>query len=204
MNLLIKKVCRNKEDNMKRMFLVLLLIIGSFIHAQTQNMAIPINISYFGETITHPGIEIGYENTFYNGFNISISIGTYVHQRNHTGLFINGGINWRHTFPVGYSPEIGIGLGFLNTWAHGGSTYIVDDDGNVSINRSGRSHFMPSIKLGLLGWDLRQRTNIPMRINTDIIIFGQYPFNNYILPHVALKLGATYYFELRQNESMEY
>jgi hypothetical protein len=180
----------------RKIFVFLLIFIGSFVFAQE----IPINFSYFGEMVTRPGIEIGYEYNFYKGFNLTGSVGTYVHQRNHTGLFLNGGLNWRHTFPIGYSMEFGIGLGYLHTWVHGGSIYVVDNNGNVSTKtKIGQPHFMPSVKLGLLGWDLREITNIPMRINTDLIIFGRYPFNNYIMPHAALKVGATYFFSLKQN-----
>ena len=154
-----------------------------------------INISYFGETFFRPGIAIGYENTFFKGFNFTVSIGTYVHQRNHTGLFLNGGLNWRHTFPIGYSMEFGIGLGYLHTWPHGGTIYTVNDTGDVSVKKNyGLPHFMPSVKLGLLGWDFRKKTNIPLRLNSDIIIFGQLPYNSYILPHIALNIGGTYYF----------
>jgi hypothetical protein len=180
--------------------LVVLLFMGHLLYAQENDRVIPINVSYLGETITHPGLVVGYENSFYKGFNVTVSIGTYVHQRNHTGLFLNGGLNWRHTFPIGYSPEIGIGLGYLHTWAHGGPVYVVDDGGSVSTKSTGRGHFMPSVKLGILGWDLRKKTDIPMRVNTDIVIFGQYPFNNYMMPHAALKVGATYYFDQKQKE----
>ena len=144
--------------------------------------------------------EIGYENNFFRGFNFTLSIGTYVHQRNHTGLFLSGGLNWRYTFSSGYSPEIGIGLGYLHTWAHGGPVYVFDDGGNVSVKRTAQPNFMPSVKLGFFGWDLRQKTNIPMRINADIVVFGRYPYNNYMLPHAALKIGATYHFEFRQTD----
>jgi len=186
---------------MKKFLTIIFLAITYIANAQENNRVIPVNFSYFGETILHPGIEIGYENTFYKGFNYTASIGTYIHQRNHVGLFLSGGLNWRHTFSFGYSPEIGLGLGYLHTWEHGGSTYKVDDDGNVSIKQKyGHPHFMPSIKLGVFGWDLREKTNIPMRINADAIAFGQYPFNNYILPNVALKVGVTYYFKLKQKE----
>jgi len=185
---------------MKKIFVLLLILIVHNIYAQENSRIIPINFSYFGETIIRPGFEIGYEHAFYKGFNFTASIGGYVHQRNHIGLFINGGVNWRHTFYSGYSPEIGIGVGYLHTWAHGGNTYLVDDDGNVSIKRSGRPHFMPSIKFGVFGWDLRRKTNTPMRINLDAVLFGQYPYNNYIMPHVALKIGFTYYFKLNNNK----
>jgi len=177
-------------------FTFLFLIIHS-VYGQNENV-IPINISYFGETITHPGIEIGYENNFFESFNFTVSLGMYTHQRNHTGLFLNTGINWRHTFPIGYSMEFGVGAGYLHTWEIGGDTYVVDDNENVSIKQQyGHPHFMPSIKLGLIGWDFREKTDIPLRINADIIIFGQLPFNSYIIPHAALKIGGTYYLSIR-------
>jgi len=176
-------------------FLLLIFLTGNTIYGQDNKRVLPINVSYFGDTLINPGIEIGYENTFWRSFNYTVSIGTYVHQRNHTGLFLEAGINWRHTFPIGYSMEFGLGLGYLHTWEHGGDTYVVDDNGNVSVNpKYGHPHFMPSVKLGLIGWDFREKTNIPLRLNADIIIFGQYPFNNYMLPHAALKIGGTYYF----------
>ena len=149
----------------------------------------------------HPGIEAGYENNFYKGFNFTVSMGTYVHQRHHRGLYLNAGINWRYTFSFGYSPEIGLGLGYLHTWQHGGKTYTVDDDGDVSKKTVfGRPSLMPIVKLGILGWDLRKKTDIPMRLNVDAIAFGQFPYNNYIMPHFALKAGATYYFNLPAGE----
>ena len=168
-------------------------IIGNIVYAQDRGV-IPINVSYFGDTIINPGIEIGYENTFFRSLNFTVSIGSYIHQRNHAGLFLNTGLNWRHTFPIGYSMEFGLGLGYMHTWPHGGNIYTVDGSDNVSVKPNyGRPHFMPSVKLGLLGWDFRKKTNIPLRLNSDIIIFGQYPFNNYMLPHIALKIGGTYY-----------
>jgi hypothetical protein len=177
-----------------------LFVIANFVHSQDRPAMLPISVSYFGETLIHPGIEIGYENSFYKSFNFTVSIGTYVHQRNHIGLFLNGGLNWRHTFPVGYSMEFGLGLGYLHTWEHGGDTYVVDDGGEVSVKpKYGHPHFMPSIKLGFLGWDFRKKTNIPLRLNADIIIFGQYPFNSFIVPRLTLKAGATYYFEFKDN-----
>jgi hypothetical protein len=173
----------------------LMAILSCSIFGQDNRNLIPVNISYFGETLVHPGIEAGYENSFYKGFNYTISIGTYLHQRHQRGFFLNGGINWRYTFPIGYSMELGVGLGYLHTWQHGGETYTVDNDSNVSEKTVyGHPSFMPTIKLGLLGWDLRKKTDIPMRINIDAIVFGQLPYNNYFMPHFALKAGATYYF----------
>jgi len=35
--------------------------------------------------------------------------------------------------------------------------------------------FLEALTIGVFGWDLRKKTNIPMRINADAIVFGQYP-----------------------------
>ena len=174
------------------LFLALICVIQSAFGQDKK--VIPINISYFGETLIHPGVEIGYENTFFKSFNYTLSIGTYIHQRNHVGLFLNSGLNWRHTFPIGYSVEFGLGLGYLHYWEHGGDTYTVDGDGDVSRKpKYGHPQFMPTVKLGVLGWDFRKKTNIPLRLNADAIIFGRYPYNSYMLPGFALKVGGTYY-----------
>jgi len=45
-------------------------------------------------------------------------------ERNHVGLFLSAGLNWRHMFSIGYSPQFGIGLGYLHTWEHDGRTYL--------------------------------------------------------------------------------
>lgn len=177
--------------------LLLMLIIAPWVFGQENQKQLPINVSYFGETLVHPGIEIGYENNFYRWFNYTVSLGTYLHQRHHTGMFLNAGINWRYTFPIGYSMEFGTGLGYLHTWQSGGSTYTVDDNGKVQKKVAvGHPSLMPVVKLGLLGWDLRKKTDVPLRINVDAIIFGQLPYNRYFMPHFALKAGATYYFSL--------
>jgi hypothetical protein len=183
---------------MRKLIILLLVVIFSHSLFGQENQSarqIPINFSYFGETLVHPGFEAGYENTFYKWFNYTASIGYYVHQRHHAGLFLSAGINWRYTFSIGYSLEFGVGLGYLHTWQHGGKTYTVDDDGNVDRKiASGFPSFMPTIKICLFGWDLRNKTGIPIRINIDAIVFGQLPYNRYFMPHFALKTGLTYYF----------
>jgi hypothetical protein len=149
-----------KEDWKMRKYTVFAIVIFltvHYVHGQENNKVIPVNISYFGETMVHPGIAISYENTFFRSFNFTVSIGTYFYKRNHTGIFLETGFNWRLTFPIGYSMEFGLGLGYMHTWEHGGDTYTVDDNRNVSVKpKYGHPHFMPSVKLGLLGWDFRK------------------------------------------------
>ena len=132
----------------KCLFLLLMIGIAHSVFGQENQKPIAINVSYFGETLIHPGFEIGYEDNFYKQFNYTVSIGTYAHQRHHTGLFLNAGFNWRYTLPVGYSMEFGAGLGYLHTWQHGGETYTVDKNGNVSTKTVlGYPSFMPHFAL---------------------------------------------------------
>jgi len=179
----------------RTLLLFFLLFFINNINAQVFEEQIPVTISYFGETIIHPGLYMGSERLLNNAFVVSFGIGTYLHYRHHQGLFIHANISWRKTFNFGYGVEFGMGLGYLHTWEHGGKTYTVDDYGNVKEKTKwGRPSLMPIIKLGFLNWDFRKNINTPLRLFSDIVIFGQYPYNNYIMPHIALKIGGTYYF----------
>jgi hypothetical protein len=187
---------------MKKLILTIFCIVAVNIFCFSElNNRIPINFSYFGEQIIHPGIQIGYEYNLPYHFIADGSLGYYVHERNHVGLFLNAGIGWRYTFKIGYSLEFGLGLGYLHTWEHGGDIYIVSDTGNVSIKpKYGHPKFMPTVKIGLLGWDFRKKTNVPLRLNIDAIVFGEYPFNSFMMPHFALKAGATYFFKFPEGK----
>jgi hypothetical protein len=178
------------------LFFFLFLTFVSNVDAQIFKENIPLTIAYFGETIVHPGVYIGSEHSLNNAFIVSLGIGTYLHYRHHRGFFVYGIINWRKTFSFGYGMEYGFGLGYLHTWEHGGKTYVVDDYGNVrEKNNWGRPSLMPILRLGVFNWDFRKNTNMPLRLFYDIVIFGQYPYNNYIMPHIALKIGGTYYLK---------
>lgn len=155
-----------------------------------------ISVSYFGETITHPGVFVGTELPAKQKWLITIGVGTYLHYRHHRGVFVNGSLDWRTTFSSGFSMQYGIGLGYLHTWQHGGKTYTVNDLGEVKQTKNyGQSAFMPSLKFGLLGWDFRKKTDMPIRLFSEAILFGQYPHNNFIMPHFAMNIGGTYFLE---------
>ena len=101
---------------MKKYIIIMMVLLTTQYMFGQDKREIAINVSYFVETLVNPGFEIGYENNFFRSFNFTVSIGSYIHQRNHAGLFLNTGLNWRHTFPIGYNMEFGLGLGYLHTW----------------------------------------------------------------------------------------
>ena len=185
---------------MKRKVIALFIILGpSFGCAQFFKNEIPITGSYFGETLLHPGIYLGSEYSIKNNLVACFGMGTYLHCKHHLGLFISGDLNWRKTFRCGYALNFGIGIGYLHTWPHGGKIYEVNDNGDVERKTNwGNPSLMPSLRLGFLNWDFRQKDIFPCRIFADIVIFGQYPYNDYIMPHAALNLGATYYLKTKE------
>ena len=182
---------------MKIITIILIFLFFSFKgYALNLPDVIPITGSYFGETLVHPGIYAGSEYTIKGGFFTSFGMGYYLHYRHHGGLFISGDVNWRKIFNCGYGLTFGIGIGYLHTWPHGGKIYTVDDQGHVDTKTNwGKPSFMPSLKLGLLSWDFRKKNIVPLRLFSDIVIFGEYPYNDYMMPHAALNIGATYYLK---------
>lgn len=179
-----------------RIIAVLIIFNPVFGNAQFFKGEIPVTGSYFGETLLHPGIYLGTEYPIKNNLVTCFGMGTYLHCKHHLGLFLSSDLNWRKTFRFGYTMNFGIGIGYLHTWPHGGKIYVVNDNGDVESKTNwGRPSVMPSLKLGLLGWDFRQNDIFPCRIFADIVIFGQYPYNDYIMPHAALSVGITYYLK---------
>ena len=185
---------------MKRILIVLLVIFNPvFGSAQFFKGEIPVTASYLGETLLHPGIYLGSEYSIKNNLVACFGMGTYLHCKHHLGAFISSDLNWRKTFRFGYGLDFGIGIGYLHTWPHGGEIYIVNDNGDIETKTNwGKPSVMPSLKLGLLSWDFRQKNIFPCRIFADIIIFGQYPYNDYMMPHAALNMGATYYLKTEE------
>jgi hypothetical protein len=122
---------------------------------------------------------------------LSLTIGGYVHRRNHTGLFSEVQLGQRFNFRSGLLLEQYIGLGYLHAFLNGGNVYQVSDNGSVGkIANKGRSHLMPSLSLGL-GWNVARSQQLPLLLFVRPKAFWQYPFNGYALPHIALQAGVT-------------
>jgi hypothetical protein len=191
-----------KHPAVIKKIIILSVFFNAFlVNAQFYENEIPITGSYFGETLLHPGIYLGSEWPVRKNLVVGYGLGTYLHCKHHLGLFLSGDFSWRKTFRPGYTICFGLGIGYLHTWPHGGKIYSVDENGNIeSVTNWGQPSVMPSLKLGLLGWDFRQKTSFPCRIFADVVIFGQYPYNDYIMPHAALSLGATYYLKRMKHD----
>jgi hypothetical protein len=154
---------------------------------------ITFHAAYFGETVFHPGLMVGAEYRLleedWGTLFVTGNLGTYVHVRNHVGVFLDSEFGYRFTYANGYELEALAGLGYLHTFLDA-PVYEVDDQGHVErVTDAGRPHFMPTLSLGT-GWQLEHVAPF-LRLQ----VFGQYPFNHELLAHFALLLGARFWWE---------
>lgn len=135
-----------------------------------------INISYYGEIITHPGIRIGVdydlkkrektkdlrsENTKTIQHNLLFrpSIGLFYHTDYQTGLFIIPEIAYKRQNEKGSFIEFGIGAGYLRTFIP--NTYIVDKNDAAEKVYPGYNYFASEYFVSF-GKDLQIKKNIPL------------------------------------------
>jgi hypothetical protein len=149
--------------------------------------------AYFGELIFHPGVMAGLEyrliDAEWGTLFATANLGSYVHVRNHVGVFLDSEFGYRFTYAGGYELEALAGLGYLHTFL-AAPVYEVDDAGHVGrVFDAGRPHFMPTFSLGT-GWRFERLAPF-LRLQA----FGEYPFNHQLLPHFALLLGARFWLE---------
>jgi hypothetical protein len=154
--------------------------------------------AYYGELITHPGFSLGmeyyfFENRWFAAF-VSPQVGWYIHPRNHFALFIEGNIGARFTAKFGLFGELLGGLGYFHRWTAGGRVYSRDSDGSISSRFAvGAAKLKVNGRLGF-GWDFARNNLLPIAAFVRVGVFGEYPYNNYMLLHASFEAGVIYRF----------
>lgn len=165
-----------------------------------------IQCAYFGEFITHPGLTLGLSKDFYvrdkiksNGklihraFLFHHQIGIYTQRKLETGLFAMSSVGYRKTKPRGYQTTFHLGVGVH----HGiltGTTYEVDDNGNVSSKKmAGNTSFISNLAISI-GKDFSKRSNLPISVHWKNGLLFKYPINRIVVPQLYTELGLGYQF----------
>lgn len=149
----------------------------------------PITIGYFGESLTHPGINGGIEWVPLRRGPISLMLaaesGFYVHPQNHSALFAQGIVGFRAKASFGLTGTLTLGSGYLHTF-RGGDVY---NDRGERILDLGRPNFMPSA--GLEGsWTVAAIGRWAVSPFLRLFLFGQFPYNDGLLMRGAIIIGA--------------
>ncbi|MBX7243260.1 MAG: hypothetical protein K1X92_16060 [Bacteroidia bacterium] len=176
-------------------FLFLFVPVLAFCQ-QEYKPEIAFTTSYYGETLTHPGVNAGIE---YYPFQaprfqtiLAANLGGYLHIRNNTSLFFRGQWGQRAICKNGFFVESFLGLGYLHHFTHGGKTFDVLPNGAVvKVPNTGKSMVMPGVSIGL-GYDFSKKTNCNIRFFLRPELFWKAPFNGYYLTHFALNTGLIF------------
>ena len=145
-------------------------------------------IGYFGELITHPGVSFSINSPGHPEKWIALAhrsvLSVYLHRMNHSAILLS-----QHIGPRFYSSrrnysDVMFGIGYMHTRLTG-EVYVSDPDGGVNQEFDiGRPHLMASLSLGF-GWPGSQMGPHELRL----IVFGQYPVNGIMVPHLALEIS---------------
>lgn len=177
----------------KYIFSFIFLIWYSATSAQETDCKTRYFVSYYGETVTHPGLNLGIEITPYKSdmyqIVFSANMGAYVHNRNNTSFFVRSQWGQRATFKSGIFIDHFLGFGYLHQFTHGGDVYEVLPNGEIVENSTkGNPKFMPSIALGV-GYDLSKKHGHSIAFFLRPELFWKAPFNGYYLTHFAINAG---------------
>lgn len=136
----------------------------------------PLNISYFGHDIVHPGLKVGTELHVYNwtkkknngkerfkSLFLSPQIGLNFHIQNHTALLFNLELGFQKKYVNGWFHSTSFGFGNLMhiNW---GKTYELQDDGSIDEKKiASRSYLLPNLNL-----------EIGKKVNKKLAVFGKF------------------------------
>lgn len=150
------------------------------------------------------GVEFPVKTTYVNKFRnsgkkrdfirdlfVTINLSWYHHPQFHDNIYFTSGCILRRTKPNGFftefSPEIGYSRTFL-----GGTTYAVDNDGNISIRKlAGYNYAFISVGEGL-GYDFSKTKSMPYLVYYKFNLFSMFPYNSTFYLRPAMELGLIY------------
>jgi len=173
----------------------------------TDNKSTNLVLSYSG-SIIYPGARVGFEfpltitniatinksgikKDFEKEQFITTQLSWYHHPAFHDNLYFTAGWTIRRTKSTGFftefSPEIGVSRTFL-----GGTTYKVDDNGNVTLKKySGYFYAVASVGGGI-GYDFSKTKQKPFSVFSKLNILTMFPYNSTIYLRPTLEIGLIY------------
>jgi hypothetical protein len=163
-------------------------------------------ISYFGEKVFHPGVQISINRSLYLSKNINnqknrlvigFSISNYVHLKNHIGLRLTPNVSFLHANNKGFEYGLKSGAGFMRRF-YNGKVFEVDDYGNVKQKYLvGQNAFTYEASIVLAkNWYTRKSKNI--RFYLEFGGFKETNYNESSLLHPVVNIGISQYFNLKK------
>jgi len=122
---------------------------------------------------------------------ISGNLNWYHHPDFHDNLYLTAEWVMRRTRYTGFISEFSIGPGYSRTFI-GGTTYKVDDNGNVSVTKLAGYNYALIIIGGGLGYDFSMVKHLPFSTVAKLNIISMFPYNSTIYFRPVLEFGIRY------------
>jgi hypothetical protein len=166
-----------------------------------------LTISY-NSSLIYPGTRIGIELPVYNvditrglktGKAKSISkerfvtaeAGWYHHPHFHDNLYFTLEWTMKRTKESGFFTQFSFGPGYSRTFL-GGTTYVIDNGGNVSIIKSAGYNYVMIFAGGGIGVNLAGKIRMPVSVLYKLDILMMYPYNSTLYFRPVMELGIIY------------
>jgi hypothetical protein len=122
---------------------------------------------------------------------VTCNLNWYHHPGFHDNLYITAEWVLRRTHYRGFITEFSMGPGFSRTFL-GGTTYQVNDNGDVSVIKlAGYNYALITIGGGV-GYDFSMHKNLPISSFAKMNLITMFPYNSTIYFRPVLELGVRY------------
>jgi hypothetical protein len=122
---------------------------------------------------------------------ITTNVSWYHHPSFHDNLYLTSGWTMRRTKPKGFftefSPEIGLSRTFL-----GGTTYEVNDSGNIKIKKLAGYYYALISVGGGIGYDFEKTKHKPVMVFSKLNVLTMFPYNSTYYLRPAFEIGIIY------------
>lgn len=195
----------------------LLFSKGVIDSVKTVTLNTPVSISYLGDYIfTKPGVKLSMENTIrqtilkkrsskivLNSIYYPINLSWYNHKGYNSALMLSSGIGYRSLHKKGLFFGSGLNLGIMRTFING-TTYTVDDSGEISTTTGG--YFYGNINISLeAGYDFSKRSkSLPLSSFLKLNGLTQFPYNSGSVFHIMAEIGIRYALPLKDKAKQFY
>jgi len=201
---------------MKKKFLILMFFIPLGIFAQVKqekqnaifdSNKIPLNISYYGNLVIHPGIKIGADwnllmihktkekkrktKVIRKILYVSPNVAFYYHNNSNIGIIPSAEVGWRRYNNKLFYREVDFGLGYFHKFNMGETWEVTNDKIEKKISSS-RGYFTPSLSVAFGKVFLRKEKE-PVTAFVKINANNLLHYNANSVLELSFELGFKFY-----------
>jgi hypothetical protein len=162
----------------------------------------------FNSSLIYPGVRIGIELPVYTVVRIkshdekavnklikdrfaSFNAGWYHHPDFHDNIYFTAEWRMRRTNKGGFFTEFSPGLGYSRTFL-GATTYVVDNNGEVTIDKLAGYNYALLTFGGGLGYNFSEKKRLPLSLFCRFNILTMFPYNSTFYIRPVMELGLIY------------